>query len=127
MRSLLTAIVILFSAMSQAECYVVGDLKGYATRQHEEFSIFPDGISASKFIIELNGDNSSVSPSDMSCIQSGKNTLLCIHQTGSGQSTIETWAVYPESQKAIHTKTINGYESFNGANMFIGSIKGKCS
>lgn len=126
MRPLLATIILISPGLSQAECYVVGDLKGYSTREHEEYSINPDGISSSKFIIELNGEKSSVSPSDMNCMQSGTNTLLCIHQTASGQSTIETWAIYPEKNKAIHTKSINGYNSLNGANLFVGNIKGRC-
>ncbi|MCS0335196.1 hypothetical protein ND981_19935, partial [Vibrio diabolicus] len=71
-------------------------------------------------------DESSVSPNNMSCFQAGAATLICADVGNSGESTIETWAVYPDSGKAVYTKSINGFGAFNGANMFVGNIKGHC-
>ncbi|PKH04775.1 hypothetical protein [Moritella sp. Urea-trap-13] len=116
--------VLSFSA--QASCYVVGDLKGFSTRQIEGFEIEKDGISSQKFIVEFNGQESSVSPNNMNCFQTGSSTLICADVGSSGESTIETWAVYPDKNKAVYTKSINGFGGFNGANMFVGNIKGRC-
>ncbi|MFN1535741.1 hypothetical protein [Vibrio jasicida] len=57
----LTFVFLLVSFTSQASCYVVGDLKGFSTRQIESFEIGKDGISSQKFIVEFKGDESSVS------------------------------------------------------------------
>ncbi|EOE4689129.1 hypothetical protein ACKB4K_004327 [Vibrio vulnificus] len=122
----LTFVFLLVSFTSQASCYVVGDLKGFSTRQIESFEIGKDGISSQKFIVEFKGDESSVSPNNMSCFQAGAATLICADVGNSGESTIETWAVYPDSGKAVYTKSINGFGAFNGANMFVGNIKGHC-
>ncbi|KAB7703783.1 hypothetical protein GBN26_00985 [Plesiomonas shigelloides] len=124
---ILAILVLFLPSLALAECYVVGDLKGYSTRENDDFKISSDGISSQKFIVEINGDKSSVSPNSMTCMQAGSHTLLCFDQTSEGQSTIETWAVYPTTGKAIHTKSINGYGPFNGGNLFVGSIKGQCS
>lgn len=122
----LTFVFLVVSFTSKANCYVVGDLKGFSTRQIESFEIGKDGISSQKFVVEIKGDESSVSPNNMSCFQAGTSTLICADVGISGESTIETWAVYPDSGKAIYTKSINGFGDFNGANMFVGSIKGHC-
>lgn len=124
---LLVILILAVPNLVLAKCYVVGDLEGYSTREHDDFTISGDGISSQKFIVELNGDKSSVSPNSMSCMQAGSHTLLCFDQTSEGQSTIETWAVYPSTGKVVHTKSINGYGPFNGGNLFVGSIKGQCT
>lgn len=126
MRTLII-LVFFLPSLVLADCYVIGDLKGYSTRENEDYKILDDGISSQKFIIEINGDKSSVSPNDMSCMQAGSHTILCFDKTSEGQSTIETWAVYPDKGKAIYTKSINGYGSFNGANLFVGNVKGQCN
>ncbi len=123
------SLIFVFSLMSftsHASCYVVGDLKGFSIRQFDRFEIAKDGISSQKFIVEFNGDESSVSPNNMSCFQAGAATLICADVGNDGESTIETWAVYPDTAKAVYTKSINGFGDFNGANMFIGNIKGRC-
>ncbi|TKF31832.1 hypothetical protein FCV62_01660 [Vibrio kanaloae] len=110
----------------QASCFVVSDLKGFSTRQFESFEIDKDGISSQKFIVEFKGEESSVSPNNMNCFQVGSSTLICADVGTDGESTIETWAVYPGKEKAVYTKSINGFGDFNGANMFVGNIKGRC-
>lgn len=116
----------LMSFAAEANCFVVGDLKGFSTRQVESFEIGKDGISSQKFIVEFKGKESSVSPNNMSCFQAGASTLFCADVGTDGETTIETWAVYPDKAKAVYTKSINGFGDFNGANMFVGNIKGRC-
>lgn len=116
----------LMSFFSYADCYVVGDLKGFSTRQIDNFEIGKDAISSQKFIVEFKGEESSVSPNNMNCFQAGSTTLICASVGNEAESTIETWAIYPELEKAVYTKSINGYGAFNGANMFVGNIKGYC-
>lgn len=125
MRLLMTTLIF-FAQFASAECFVVGDLKGYSTRAHEGYEISPDGISSGKFILELNGKSSSITPSDMKCDQVGSATLLCQDVRYEGETTIETWAVYPGPGKVLYTKSITGYGAFNGGNLFVGDIKGTC-
>jgi hypothetical protein len=125
MRLLLTCLVF-FSHLASAECYVVGDLKGYSTRAHEGYQISEDGISSGKFILELNGKSSSITPNNMKCDQVGSTTLLCQDIRADGETTIETWAVHPSAGKVLFTKSITGYGAFNGGNLFVGEIKGTC-
>lgn len=109
-----------------AECFVVGNLKGYSTREYEEYKVSEDGVSSQKFILEIKGDNSRVTPNTMSCMQMGSHSLFCFDETSEGQATIETWAVYPDKGKVVYTKSINGYGPLNGGNMFVGNINGEC-
>ena len=124
---LLILFILTIPSLAFAECYVVGDLKGYSVRESDNYVISKDGISSQKYIIEINGDNSSVTPNDLECTTAGDNALLCLDKSAGNQTTIETWSVYPSKNKVVYTKTINGYGVFNGANMFVGNIKGKCN
>jgi hypothetical protein len=124
---ILTLLILFMPSIVLAECYVVVDLEGSSTRENDGYKISNDGISSQKFIVEIAGDKSSVSPNSMSCMQAGNHTLFCFDQTSEGQSTIETWAVYPAKGKVVYTKSINGYGKFNGGNLFVGNIKGQCN
>lgn len=123
---LVVFIALLMPTLAFSECFVVGDLKGYSTREAYDYEISDDGLSSRKFIVEIDGQRSSVTPNNMSCRQAGKYTVLCVDAEDAGESTIETWAVYPEKGKAVYTKSMNGLGSFNGANLFVGNIKGRC-
>jgi hypothetical protein len=107
--------------LSHAGCFVVGELEGQSVRQAHDFELSEDRISSSKFIIEIDGENSSVTPNDMDCFQVGNLTVLCL-----GTSSIETWALFPASGKVVHTKSVNEFGPFNGGNLFVGEIKGQC-
>lgn len=111
---------------ASAGCYVIGNLEGQSTREGFEFEISEDGITEAKFIVELNGPESKVTPNDMSCSQVGALTLLCVDAVENGKSVIETWSVFPERKKLVHTKSINGLGAFNGGNLFVGKIIGRC-
>jgi len=113
-----------FSAI--ANCYVVGDLRGHSAFQDEGFEISKDGISSQKFILVLNGENSSVSPNDLNCFQIGLGTLSCAYVGEDQKSTIEIWTVYPDENKVTYSKSRNGFGVLNSASMFVGNIKGRC-
>jgi hypothetical protein len=126
MRIILT-LLLLLPTLAWSNCYVVEDFKGFSAREAFDYVTEKDGFASREFTIKIDGENSSVSPNSISCQQAGNNTLLCLDTTNKGQSTIETWAVYPTKNMVIHTKSINGYGIFNGANMFIGQIKKQCN
>ncbi|WP_296933653.1 hypothetical protein [uncultured Marinobacter sp.] len=123
---LVVLFVLFMPALVFAECFVLGDLKGYSTREGFDYEISNDGLSSRKFIVELDGQASSVTPNNMDCTQAGKHTVLCVDASDSGEATIETWAVFPEKGKAVYTKSMSGLGPFNGANLFVGNIKGRC-
>ncbi|MEQ1815278.1 MAG: hypothetical protein ABL861_02175 [Nitrosomonas sp.] len=118
-------ILLFISMQSVAECYVVSEFKGQSIRQNENFVFSADGMTGQKFMIDIDGNNSKVTPNDMSCTQVGKNTVVCVDSVPK-TSTIETWSVYPDKKIAVYTKTINGYGNFNGGSLFKGEILGQC-
>lgn len=115
-----------------ADCYVVGELKGYSVREGGQFmdakpfEISEDGLTGQKFMLDFDGDSSSVTPNSLDCTQKGNKTLICLNVSDSGQTTIETWSVFPESGKAQHTKSITGFGPMSGGNLFVGSVLGFC-
>lgn len=121
------ALIISNISIANSSCYVAEDLEGYSSRDRNNFKLEEDGLSKQTFNININGEQSSISPSDMKCMQAGLNSLLCLDVKSKGQVVIETWIVYPAQEKVIYTKAVNGYQAFNGANMFIGNLKGKCN
>ncbi|EGQ9064965.1 hypothetical protein WD347_004447 [Vibrio parahaemolyticus] len=122
---LLVLLISIWSYSALAGCYVVGDLKGHSAFQDEGFALSKDGISSQKFILEFDGEKSSVSPNDLSCFQVGLNTLFCAY-VGNDESTVEIWTVYPDENKVTYSKSRNGFGILNSASMFVGNIKGRC-
>ena len=112
---LVTLLAVLTNA--NAECFNVGDFKGYSSRGTDDFKIQKDRITSKNFQLYINGESSKVSGNNLNCMQAGTYTLLCFHQSSQGQSTIETWSVYPSTDKAVYTKSINGYGQYDGGNL----------
>ena len=121
----LVFLLLLFSVEARSECFVVGEFKGYGLRQNESFEFNQDGMSRQKFMLDIDGENSKGTPSNMECLEAGHKTVLCLGAVPD-TAAIETWAVYPDKGIAIFTKTRNGVNVFNGGMLFKGSILGKC-
>ena len=126
MRILVIALS-LISFHSWADCYVVGDLEGYSTRQAKQFGISTDSLGDQIFIIEIDGENSSVKPDSLQCSQMGTTVLVCVNQKSGGKLWLETWAVHPEDGKVVYTKANHSHDVFDGANLMVGNIKGSCN
>lgn len=110
-----------------AECFILGDFKGVSAFAQSDFKLEDDGFGKREFIVNIDGDNSSVSNNNLSFLQVGKHSLIGLYDNN-GKTTIETWFIYPLKNKATYTKTINGFgDLFNGTRMFVGNIKGRCN
>jgi hypothetical protein len=125
MKKYFISLVLFIPALAIADCWSVSDLKGYSVRDAEKYEISNDGFSGQAFELSINKNEGSVSPSNMKCRPTTARSLVCIDQKD-GLSTIETWAVSPETGKAFHTKSINGYGRFDGANLFVGKLSQGC-
>lgn len=124
MRFLLFMLLAIAGQVS-AECYVVGEFKGIGAREHNEFSFDKDGMTGQKFMVDISGDASRVTPNDMECFEAGFRTLVCLSNI-QGRASVETWAVYPENDVAIFTKVRNGAGPFNGGMLMRGKVLGTC-
>ncbi len=125
MSKFIFLLALIFSSSSFGACYVISEFKGHATRKNDNYEFFKDGMSKQKFMIEINGDSSTVTPSDIQCAEIGFNTLMCGSVTND-QSSMELWTVYPDDGKAILAKTRTGLGAFNGGFIFVGNIVGSC-
>jgi len=112
---------------SSALCFVVSDFEGYSARGAENFEIDSDAFSGQTFMVDFSPDDIGVTPSNLSCTEAGLFTLVCKDVRGGGKLSLETWVVYPDLGKALYTKTISGYGAYDGGNLFVGKIQGRCS
>lgn len=125
-RLYLYVALLVASSTAAAECWVISDLRGYSAREAESYRISTDGFSGKTFEININDKDASVAPSNISCMATSPLSALCVEQRQS-KSTVETWVISPSTGKAFHTKSISGYGSFDGANLFVGKVSGKCN
>ena len=125
MKILVAILIIFSSSLSWAECYVVGDLKGKAVRENDKYQFSSDSFSGQKFMVEINGEKSSVTPNDITCTEGGLNTVLCMSNT-SVVTSIELWAVYPKDRKVVYSKIRTGLGAFDGGMLFVGNVLGQC-
>lgn len=114
-------ILIMMSNFVFAECWIVSELKGYGASGYNNFEIQKDGISGQKFIVNINGNNSSVISSDIEFIEVTPYAIV-----GIKAGVVETWSINIEKQKAFYTKTASGYGQLDGVKMFVGKLEGKC-
>jgi hypothetical protein len=114
-------ILLMMSDFAFAECWIVSEFKGYGAAGYNNFEIQRDGISGQKFVININGKNSSVISSDIKFIEVTPYAIV-----GIKDGVIETWSINIEKRKAFYTKTASGYGPFDGVKMFVGNLEGKC-
>ncbi|WP_087023537.1 hypothetical protein [Thaumasiovibrio subtropicus] len=126
MKAIPFILLTLLSSSALANCYKVGDMAGYTVREQNDYALNTPSESKQVFEVTIDGKASGVSPSDIDCTLGGGNTLICFHVGEGGESVIETWALYPEQARALYTKTINGYGTYNGGTLFVGTILGQC-
>ena len=126
-NSLALVIGVLFMPVAAfPACYIASGFQGSSVRQVDNFKLEPGGFTGKEFQLQFNGENSSVSSSDLGCLQVGAYTLLCLNSGIEAQAVIETWSVYPSEGVVVHTKIINGHGKFNGGQVFTGILKGLC-
>jgi len=114
-------ILLMMSNFVFAECWIVSELKGYGATGYNNFEIQKDGISGQKFIVNIDGKNSSVISSNIKFIEVTPYAIVGIER-----GVVETWSINIEKRKAFYTKTASGYGPLDGVKMFVGSLEGKC-
>lgn len=127
MKHLLAIALIAFPVFSHAECWLVSGLNGLSARERGTggYLLSKDGFSGRTFEINFDSQNSSVTPSNMKCQNTSSRSLLCI-DVRDEKVTVETWVVNPALSEAFHTKSISGYGPYDGGNLYIGKVIGKC-
>lgn len=125
MIRLIIAGLFALSSPAIADCWVVSDMKGYSTRSAESYAVTADGFTGRAFQVEVDQEFGAVRPSNMRCRATSPHSLLCAELDGD-RSTMETWSVDPVNGRAFHTKAISGFGPFDGANLFVGKITGRC-
>lgn len=121
----LTLIFLVLTNLAHAECYIVGEFEGYASRDNDDFAFESDGMSGQEFMIETSVAGNRVSPNDMKCISGGFRAVLCMADIP-GRSSVESWSVYPEDGIAILVKSRNGIGPMNGGMLMRGRILREC-
>ena len=126
MKQVFVLLIFVFPMISNANCWVVGDLKGQSVRAAENFEFDKDSLSERKYIIEIDDKSSSLTPTDLSCAALSDVTLFCGSLKDSGASVFEVWTVHPEAKKVTFSNSRASYGVFDGASLFVGDILGEC-
>jgi hypothetical protein len=119
--------LLLLSNSVFAECWVVSDLKGYATNLADKYNFHTDRISGKKILVNIDGDNSSVSGSEeISFVEVTPQFILGVYRGGVYKGTVETWGIDIERRKVYYTSSRSGFTIFDGAKVLVGDVIGKC-
>ena len=122
---------IILSGEAIASCWRVGEFAGFSARSDSSYRIEPDGFSSRVFLLTISDGVSSIRMANgqhfegIRCEKLNAFSILCNGRRGDAIS-LETWSVDVSQSRAFHTKTISGYGSFDGGNLFIGRIVGRC-
>ena len=125
MRILLITLLCTAGSPAFADCFVAENMRGVIAANVENYKIVEDGMKDRKFFIQINGQGSSVIPSDLACIETSPASVLCTFRE-SNQSTVETWAVDLAKKKVYFTQTRSGFGVMNNAKLLVGDITGNC-
>lgn len=121
MKIIIFLLLAFLASTSHAGCWVVGEFKGYATYQMENYKISKDSISDQTFIIFIKNGQASVSGNDIQFVAAAPTTVV-----GAKNGTVETWAIHPETGRAIYTQTRSGFGKLDGGKFFVGKILKNC-
>ena len=132
MYKIILLLLVLSSSPAAADCWRVGELRGYGVREGDGYMLGTDAYSGQTFDLNINQGIASVSstiyPSgnpQVKCHATSQLSLACFDGTYP-KETIETWQVDEARAKVIHTKAIAGRGILDGANLFVGRVVGKC-
>ena len=125
MKYLLPLTILLCSTGAFGECFQVGEFSGVSGLRFDEFKLSEDGLSEQIFALEINGENSTITPNNgVTCVQVMNFTLFCIGSS----DTVEIYSVYPFSGVATYQQLRNysNVPQLDGVKLFIGKILGRC-
>ncbi|WP_306587671.1 hypothetical protein [Hafnia paralvei] len=116
---------------SNAQCWVVGNLKGYGAISTDSYQYTEDAISSGRFKVSIDGDkaalqnagNSLVS-GDLSYVGMSPTTMVGFYRDNE-VTTVETWSITTDN-KVLYTKVINSPANFNSSKSFIGDVLTTC-
>lgn len=124
-RSCIALAAMLSSFGAFAECYIAEGFEGQIAKQFNNYKFTKDRLAANRFMIDINGKNSSVTPDDLRCFEVEPLSIICVNDDAES-GTIQTWAVDPNSGVVYTAKTMTGWGVLNGVQAFTGKIVGRC-
>lgn len=125
MRVPFMCLLSLVAITAEAQCWRVGEIKGFSTRASDGYTLTADGFGAREFEVTIQPGNGSVSPSSLKCQPSSSVSLLCV-ETKDSRVAVETWVIDETAGRLVHTKSVSGYGIHDGGNLFVGRVLGRC-
>lgn len=128
MYRILALSLLLMPSVSNAQCWVVSNLKGQS-QFSPEYTIQKDEAAGS-YHISINGKTASLASVD-GTYESGltyspvSSTSMVGVSNAQGSAFIETWAITPDG-KVIYTKIRSNSSHWSQLSSFIGDVIGKC-
>lgn len=116
---------------ANATCWRIGEFAGQSARASSSFSIEADGFTGQTFQMTVHESSASLRTGagqpfpGLSCNRLNATSVICVGTNGNAVS-VETWVVDTKTSRAFHTKTMTGYGPFDGGNLFVGRVLGRC-
>lgn len=127
MKYVMALLVLTTCSSSFAECWVVSNFSGYGSNSGDNYNLHQDGISNKKMILNIDGDNSSVSGSEgITFMEVTPQLIVGVYRSGGYKGVVESWGVDVEKRKVFYVQAKSGYTIFDGAKIFVGTLEGKC-
>ena len=130
-RALLLSALIL-PAISNAQCWVVTNLKGYTAMQPDGYAYGKDAITNGVFHVVIDGEKANLKGVGSSFVGSGlgyvpinSNTMVGAY-SDADRTTVETWAITKDN-KVLYTKIVNSNYIFSSSKSMIGDVVGTCN
>ena len=127
----ISLVVVSLSWAANAACWRVGEFAGHSARASSSFNIEADGFTGQTFQMTVNESSASLRTGvgqpfpGISCNRLNATSVICVGGNGNAVS-VETWVVDTNTSRAFHTKTMSGYGPFDGGNLFVGRVLGRC-
>ncbi len=128
-KAVMGILLLIISSSSHATCFILDNLSGYQVRHDGIYTLTRSGFSNQQFELNIAGEHSSVSPPETPCNQTGPYAVSCWYGgiEFNGRVVVETYSIDLEAMRVIHTRSTNTNGKYDGGNLFVGDVVGKCS
>ncbi len=127
MKIFIVTALLVFSSVVSAECYTVGELRGYQTAKRDNYDFVSSSFGDDVFQIHIDGPRSYTTPRGREeCSEISRAAISC-SLVEEAKGLFEIWSLDLDRNIVIYSKHRVGFEmGLDGAIAFIGKILGKC-
>ena len=127
MKILILSVIFILPSIVSADCYEVGDLRGYQTSKSRNYEFVATGMSGQEFKINIDGPRSFAAPQGMETRSEINKVAISCSFTEGFRGFHEVWSLDLERNVVIFSKHRSGSDyGLDGAMVLTGKILGRC-